>query len=303
MPNPGIIAAGAGLGSSLVGASSANKAAKAQQASADKQIELQREIYQDTSGKFAPFLGAGNDALAAYLYEMGLGAQPTVGGVVPQIQTVTTPGTTTTTAPVVANSLAGGPDRRSDMTQTPGTTTTTPATTSYTVGGQTFGTLDEAQKWANANKTGGTAYGGFTATPGYDFRLQEGVNALRAGQAGQSGMVSGRTMRDLTKYGQDYASSEYGNYLARLAGLTDMGTGAAANMANAGANYASQASNALAGAGNAAAAGAIGVGNAINSGIQNGLGIYGYMQGLNSTGQQGSSLAPATSLIPRPRPF
>lgn len=50
----------------------------------------------------------------------------------------------------------------------------------------------------------------FEADPGYAFRLAEGNKALdRAASAGGR-FDSGRAMKDLLRYGQDYASNEYG---------------------------------------------------------------------------------------------
>ena len=65
-----------GLGSALVGASSASKAAKAQTTAGREQLDLQREMYEAGEQRFQPFLGAGQDALGAYQYEMGMGDRP-----------------------------------------------------------------------------------------------------------------------------------------------------------------------------------------------------------------------------------
>jgi hypothetical protein len=59
--------------------------------------------------------------------------------------------------------------------------------------------------------------------PGYEFRKSEGENALR-NYLGRTGMkLSGRGVKEATRYGQDYASGEYGNYLARLFQLAGFG--------------------------------------------------------------------------------
>jgi hypothetical protein len=138
--------------------------------------------------------------------------------------------------------------------------------------------MDEAQAYAGQNLTGGTEYGGFTATPGYGFRMSEGVNALEAGAAARGGLYSGAAMKALQNYGQDYATSEYGNYLGRLGQQQGVGLSAASMNATAAQNTAGGVSNALGNLGNAQAAGAIGVGNAINTGIGNALGSFNYMR-------------------------
>ena len=70
------VLAGASLIGGLAQAGAAKKAAAAQERSADKQIALNKEIYEDQTQRFAPFLGAGTNALKGYQFEMGLGAAP-----------------------------------------------------------------------------------------------------------------------------------------------------------------------------------------------------------------------------------
>lgn len=268
------------VGSSLIGAIGANKAAKAQGRAADQQLELQREIYDDTTSRFKPIYDDGSLARQAYMYEMGLGPAPTIGGSAPQVQTITTPGGS-------GEAGQGGgwfpgpltPFRRQQQggaqPQQPG------STTQYRVGGQTFGTLDEANAWAKANPTGGTAYQGFTATPGYQFRVDQGTDAVNALAGARGGLNSGRTMQDLMKFGQGIASEEYGGYMNRLAGLTDMGVGAAGNQAQAGNAFASGASAAIGNKGNAQAAGYAGMAGAIQGGIGQGISAFQYQNALS----------------------
>lgn len=277
-----ILGAAGGIVSGLMGSRAADKAADAQSAAAQAQIDLQREIYQKTSRKFQPYYQAGNNALAAYMYEMGLGAAPTVGGTPLTITRVTQGG--------------GGPGRGNDSILSPRQQSMLQGYwaqnggfggagpnggDTFRVGGKTFSTMAEAQKFANQNARGASEYQGFTATPGYQFRVDEGNNAINAMAGARGGLVSGATMQALQERGQNLATEEYGNYMNRLSGLTGMGMSAAGNQASAGANYASGASNALANQGNAQAAGAIGQGNALMGGINTGLNIYGYMQGMN----------------------
>lgn len=131
-------------------------------------------------------------------------------------------------------------------------------------------------------------YGGFQTTPGYGFRKQQGIDAIDASAATRGGLMSGRTLQDLTTFGDGLASQEYGNYMQRLAGLTDMGMGAAGMQATAGNNSAAGVSNALGNIGNAQAAGAIGQGNALSGMFNNLSGAFGYMKqpggGVNGNG-------------------
>lgn len=51
--------------------------------------------------------------------------------------------------------------------------------------------------------------------PGYQFRLQQGTDALERSAAARGGLFSGQTGRDLTDYAQGLASQEYQNAYAR----------------------------------------------------------------------------------------
>lgn len=81
--------------------------------------------------------------------------------------------------------------------------------------------------------------------PSYQFRLNEGLNAVQSGAAGQGGLLSGATQKALANYGQQAASQEYQNaynrfnadqtnQYNRLSNLTGMGQNAAAMTGNAG---------------------------------------------------------------------
>lgn len=49
------------------------------------------------------------------------------------------------------------------------------------------------------------------ATPGYQFQLHQGENAIQNSAAGQGGLLSGRTLADLNNYAQGTASTNYQN--------------------------------------------------------------------------------------------
>lgn len=287
-----------GIGGSLIQAGAASSAANKQERAAERDLEFQRETRDLVFDRLDPWYQGGNAANSAFLYEMGLGARPVVGGTAPQIETVVTPGSNSQPQ---QEPIYG--ERGNIIGFRPTGGTTTPDVTSYRVGGKTFTTMDEAQAWANANKTGGTPYAGFTATPGYQFRVDAGNDSINALAGARGGLVSGRTMRDLASFNQGIASEEYGNYLARLSGLSGQGLGAASGQATAAGNAAQGVSNALAGIGNAQAAGAIGVGNAINGGIQNGIGLWQYQRAMAPPSQTMGALAPATSPRPPSNPW
>ena len=62
--------------------------------------------------------------------------------------------------------------------------------------------------------------------PGYKFRLQEGLKAIRRGAAAGSGARGGATLKALTRFGQESASQEYQSAYNRAVGRYQMDRGA-----------------------------------------------------------------------------
>lgn len=56
----------------------------------------------------------------------------------------------------------------------------------------------------------------FSADPGYDFRLQEGIKALERSSAARGTLAGGRTLKELTRYGQEFGSNEYSRAFDRF---------------------------------------------------------------------------------------
>ncbi len=110
--------------------------------------------------------------------------------------------------------------------------------------------------------------------PGYQFRLDQGTKAMNAAASARGRSMGGAAMKELSRYGQDYASNEYGNAYNRLAAQAGVGQSATNSMANMGQQYAQQFGNNQAAIGNASAAGSIGQANAVNGMIQNGMNGY-----------------------------
>lgn len=268
------MAIGASIGSAVLGASSASKASKAQTNAANADRALQKEIYEDQKTRFEPFYEDGLKYAGVRNFLDGIGERPTFGGTAPEIQTVSVPGS----GPDERYQIGGG--RGTEW----GTRPTTAASTEYRVGQNTFGTMDAAQEYANANLTGGTEYQGMQETDAYKFRVNQGVSALESGAAARGGLYSGKTLQDLQTYGQGQANQFESDYYNRIAGGAGQGQAAAGQTAQAAQNYGQASSNAFSNIGNAQAAGAIGVGNALQGGINNGIGMYQYQNSLNGAG-------------------
>lgn len=68
-------------------------------------------------------------------------------------------------------------------------------------------------------------YSQFYASPDYQFRLNEGLDAVQNSGSAQGLTLSGAQLKDLNNYAQGVASTEYGNYYNRLAQLRGEGIG------------------------------------------------------------------------------
>lgn len=162
-------------------------------------------------------------------------------------------------------------------------------------------TREDQTPWRDAGKVAlgqigtGTKNGGefnrnfalsdFVKDPGYQFRMSEGMRGLQNSAAARGGLLNGGTLKALSKYGQDYASNEYGNAynrfnndnttrFNRLATIAGVGQTANNQIAQAGTNAANNISNNQLAAGNATASGYVGSANAINNGISNAQSMY-----------------------------
>lgn len=252
-----------GLGTAIIGGSSASEAADSQEAFGQKQLDVQKQMFDETSENFAPHREVGLDYLNALRYELLGGEVPTFGGNALSVSETVTPGAMQQVQIGGGRAEAIGYERG-------------PSTTTYNVGGQTFNDRASADQYAAQNSTGGTPYGGYEMTDAYKFQLDQGQKAIDNSAASSGGLFSGATLKAQQQLGQGIAAQGYDNYLNRLTTGAASGQAAAANQANAGANYATGASNAYANMGNAQAAGAIGIGNSLQNGLQNTIGLMNY---------------------------
>ncbi|MFM0501875.1 hypothetical protein [Paraburkholderia caffeinilytica] len=122
-------------------------------------------------------------------------------------------------------------------------------------------------------------------TPGYQFTLQQGEQAVNNSAAARGGLLSGATLKDLMAYGQGLASTTYqqdytnalntyrtnynaaSNNVNRLSGLTTLGQNAATNVGNQGLQTAANAGQLTTSAANASAAGTVASSNAASGAL------------------------------------
>lgn len=138
----------------------------------------------------------------------------------------------------------------------------------------------------------------FVKDPGYDFRRDQGMDTVEAGAAARGGLLSGGALKELTRYGQGFASNEYQNAynrwnnditnrFNRLSGIAGTGQTATRDVASAGADNARTVGDLMTSGASARASGYTGVANSVNSGVSNLANWYQSQQmlaALNNTG-------------------
>ena len=125
--------------------------------------------------------------------------------------------------------------------------------------------------------------------PSYQFRLGEGLKALDRQAAARGGLISGGALKAAQRYGQDFASQEFGNAYNRLAGLAGVGQTATGAQSNAAGQFGTNAGNLMTSAGAARASGYVGGANALTGGLNQYLNYTQNQNLLNRFGNQPST--------------
>jgi|SRR5580658_1024365 hypothetical protein len=308
-------------------ANSANYAANLQAQEAQNSLNFQEQQYGQGQQNLAPWLQSGTGALSQLDNLLGIAPQSPSAGFSANGAPVTSPYSgqplSATTGQPAAPAIGGrtlntsgrpvsgvaGASSNTGLANTgqPGTsqpisglaaqnTGIDPATGFQTGAGGGFGSL--LQGWNQEFQAPTAAQA--AQTPGYQFALQQGENALQNSAAARGGLLSGNTAEALDQYSQGLASTNYQqtynnalnqyqtaynqfannqantyNRLAGIAGtgqtaanqLNSAGQSAANNVAGISATAGQQIGQSAQNAGAATASGYVGAANAINSGI------------------------------------
>lgn len=125
----------------------------------------------------------------------------------------------------------------------------------------------------------------FQQDPGYNFRMSEGMKALERSAAARGGLLSGGTLKDTQRYGQDLASQEYQNAFNRyqaerqaqlnpLQSLAGVGQTTSQQLAGQAGQLGQNLGEATQAAAAARASGYVGGANALTSALGTGLNYY-----------------------------
>lgn len=223
-----------GLFSSGAQSSAATKARRSQETQFVQQMNEERQRWNETQARTAPWVGAGVNALynmeamnreGAMGWQARPGLDPSQYAWSPQPYAFNAPGTVDPNqyrfdtsgynrqvgAPVQAGDYRFGAD---PYTYRPGQALDPNQFQAFNAP-----TLDPNQFQFKAPS--------LTDDPGYQFRLRQGVNALDASAAARGSLSSGAAQKALVGYGQDLGSQEYGAAYGRALGENQMGYGRA----------------------------------------------------------------------------
>jgi hypothetical protein len=253
-------------GAALIGGASSvisgNKAAKAQQRGAEMSDATQRYFYDTTREDQTPYRETGYRALDKLSGLYGVGAGPGGGSVDWQAY------------------VKGNPDAWAQWQNDP--TERQKWNNDLTAFGQFHykndGSRRDLTPYTSQPGAGGD-YGGFTETPGYQFRRDEGLKAIDRSSAARGLLTSGAADKARMRYADGLASSEYDSYANRLAALAGVGQTSTQATSAAGAQAAQGISAAQTAAGNARASSYANTGSAINGTVNNLASLYLYQQG------------------------
>ena len=129
----------------------------------------------------------------------------------------------------------------------------------------------------------------FVKDPGYQFRMDEGAKGLEHSAAARGGLLSGAQAKAVSRYGQDYASNEFGNAYGRytqdqgnrynrLQGISQQGQSGAQYLGQAGQQTANNISNIYGQQGENKAGAIMGKYNALSNGLGGaGAGLQSWM--------------------------
>jgi hypothetical protein len=107
----------------------------------------------------------------------------------------------------------------------------------------------------------------YTASPGYQFRLDEGLRGVQNSAAAKGLLQSGGTLKGIDRYAEGLAAQDFNDQFNRYMSVASGGQQATQAGVAAGQNSANSIADLLTQAGNAKASGYIGSANAISNGI------------------------------------
>jgi hypothetical protein len=310
------VGAGVAAVGAISSADSSRSAANKQADAAREANETELQMYNQSRQDQMPWLTTGGSALNQLSMQLGLPAyvsQEDRGAIRASLLPQFTAQSTTQTPAVAPTMFYGGnPDNGPTYEQylasqgQPATSTQQSTVDEAGLNAAIEAEIAKRQQAAQSNPLYGSLTKTFTAADmnadpvyqsGFQFGLDEGVKGINRQMAAAGSLNSGATLKALTRFGNDYATTKgegaYNRFnnnqtqqFNRLASLAGVGQTASTNLGTQSISTGNSLANNITGAGNARAAGYIGQSNAVNNGISQGWNMYQGNQLLNRLGSQ-----------------
>lgn len=133
------------------------------------------------------------------------------------------------------------------------------------------------------------AFDNFNNSTGYQFNLNNGLNAINSNAYANGTADSGATLKALQDRGTQLANSQFNTYYNDLNGLSNQGLSAYQSLANEMNTATSGQASSNTAAANATSSGVLGTGTALNTGINNFTTSLSKLAGYLDNNQSGSS--------------
>lgn len=121
----------------------------------------------------------------------------------------------------------------------------------------------------------------FRETPGYEFRRDQGAEVVGNDMTSRGLRLSGRALKELERFGQDYGAGEYQNVFNRRAVIAGLNPVSATNLNMATGNFANAGSSILQNLGQGLSSSYLQRGAGQNNAVQGGLSNYLFYNYLN----------------------
>lgn len=232
----GAIAAAGAVGAAAIGSKANSKAIKqatqAQTDSTAQQIAYQREADSYARAALNPWMTRGNLAGDTIMAALGLGGNASGGVTTPAVTSpYTGPNPAALTPPGGFDPALSGAYASNNPNQYRGDIGPMWATGDPVAQPATTTTAAPAQPAQTPQQAAASAYEIFKQSTGYQSRFSEGMRALSSNYFGGGVGQSGAAVKAALRFGQDYASREFGNWLGALGNQQGLGFAGASALA------------------------------------------------------------------------
>lgn len=260
-----VVGAGA-IGGAIISSNGAQSAAQTSANASTNATQAQLGMFNTTQANYAPQIALGQGAANMLSGIYGLGGNVTAGS----------------SAAAAGYPIASTPTTSSGYSAFRGGTVNPSMSGNASGPGALLGAAPSSTP-ASSPAQPNPNYAAFYNTPGYQFTLNQGLNAVNRQAASNGSLYSSNTLGALNNYAQGAASTQYNSYINQLLSMAGLGNAAASGVGSAATATGAGMASSIQNGGNAGAAGILGSANAFSSALGQGGSLLGnYFNGNSS---------------------